>query len=229
VTTQVTVTTLANMTVPASPSITITPTNSPNTTTTPAVTLAVSRTNQAFSLAATNGASTFSVTAGATASVGLTVAGTGSPSQFTPSTLPLSYSCVQSSLPTEAQCTFSPTSGQAVSASNLTLNIVTTPPTSQLRSPLGRGSRIFYALLLPGMFGIVIAAGSRTRGVRLLGLIVILGFSTLWLGSCGGGGSNASQSNPGTPAGTYKVVVNATTGGANPLTGTLTINLTVTQ
>jgi hypothetical protein len=65
--------------------------------------------------------------------------------------------------------------------------------------------------------------------VRLLGLIVILGFSTLWLGSCGGGGSNASQSNPGTPAGTYKVVVNATTGGANPLTGTLTINLTVTQ
>jgi hypothetical protein len=91
---------------------------------------------------------------------------------------------------------------------------------------LGRGSRIFYALLLPGLFGIVFAAGSRTKGTRLLSMIAILGFCALSLTACGG--SNSSQKNPGTPAGTYPVVVNATTGGANPLTGTLTVSLTVT-
>jgi hypothetical protein len=103
---------------------------------------------------------------------------------------------------------------------------VTTAPTSQLRPPLGHGGRIFYALLLSGLFGIVFVAGSRTQSARLLGLIVVLGVSTLGLGSCGGGSSN-SQSNPGTPAGTYSVVVNATTAGPNALTGTFKVSLTV--
>ena len=55
--------------------------------------------------------------------------------------------------------------------------------------------------------------------MRLLGLIVVLGFSTLWLGSCGGsgGGGNTVPPNPGTPAGTYTVTINATTGGASPV------------
>jgi len=60
-------------------------------------------------------------------------------------------------------------------------------------------------------------AGSRTRGVRLLSLIVVLAFSTLWLGACGGGGSN-TQKNPGTPPGDYVVTITATTGGSVPLT-----------
>jgi hypothetical protein len=85
---------------------------------------------------------------------------------------------------------------------------------------------VFYALLFPGLFGIVFAGGSRMRGARLLSLIVILGFSTLWLGACGGS-SNSSQKNPGTPAGSYSVVVNATTTGPNALTATMTVNLTV--
>jgi hypothetical protein len=65
--------------------------------------------------------------------------------------------------------------------------------------------------------------------MRLLSLIMVLGVSTLWLGACGGG-SNSSQKNPGTPAGSYQVTVNATTGGSVPIanTGTaLTITLTV--
>jgi hypothetical protein len=61
--------------------------------------------------------------------------------------------------------------------------------------------------------------GSRTRSLRLLSLIVVLGFSTLWLASCGGGSStNTNPANPGTPKGTYTITVGATTGGANPLT-----------
>jgi hypothetical protein len=67
--------------------------------------------------------------------------------------------------------------------------------------------------------------------VRLLGLIVVLGVSTLGLGACGGGGSSThSQGNPGTPAGNYQVTISATTGapsGGTAITGTTTITLTV--
>jgi hypothetical protein len=62
--------------------------------------------------------------------------------------------------------------------------------------------------------------------MRLLSLLVILSVSTLWLGACGGS-SNSSQKNAGTPAGSYSLVVNATTGGPTPLTSNLTVNITV--
>jgi hypothetical protein len=103
-----------------------------------------------------------------------------------------------------------------------------------LRNPLERGTRIFYALLLPGLTGIVLTFGSRRRpasAMRLIGLIAILGVSTLWLGSCGGGsgGSSGGGGNPGTPVGTYTVTVNAVTSGAAPITASpaLTFKLTV--
>jgi subtilase family serine protease len=229
-TTTLTIATAANMSVPTGPqTITVTGTLSTGGAThTASVTLSIAATNQSFTIAPTTGAATYSIAAGATESIGITVTGAGSPTIFSPATLPLTYTCTQSSLPTQAQCGFSPTTGQAVSQSTLTLTITTTPPTSQLRPPLGHGSGMFYALLLPGLFGIVIAAGSRGRGAKLLGLIVVLGISTMWLGACGGGGSG-SQKNPGTPAGTYAIVVNATTGGATPLTATFTVNLTVTN
>jgi hypothetical protein len=99
-----------------------------------------------------------------------------------------------------------------------------------LRSPFDRGSRIFYAALLPGFIGIVFAFGSpkgtKLRGMRMLGLILVLGFSTLWLGSCSGS-NNSSSSNPGTPAGSYTITVNGTTGGTNALTSSTTFTLTV--
>ena len=106
--------------------------------------------------------------------------------------------------------------------------VATTAPTVQLRPPFGRGSGIFYAMLLPGLFGIVFAAGSGKRGTRLLSLIVVLGISTLWLGACGGSGSGGGgTSNPGTPAGSYVVNISATTGGASPITKTTSFMLTV--
>jgi hypothetical protein len=72
-------------------------------------------------------------------------------------------------------------------------------------------------------------AGKSTRGLRLLSLIVALGFSTLWLGSCSSNNSNNSLKNPGTPPGQYVVTISATTGGAAPITSTAsTITLTVT-
>ena len=47
----------------------------------------------------------------------------------------------------------------------------------------------------------------------------------MWLSACGG--SNNTTKNAGTPKGPYSLTVNATTGGANPVTATTTINLTV--
>ncbi|MGB0006893.1 MAG: S53 family peptidase [Candidatus Sulfotelmatobacter sp.] len=220
VTTLVTISTLANMTLPATAqTVTITPINSPNTTAT--VSLTVTPTNQSFSIA--SNAKTYSVVPGGKAEVELTVTGANG---FSPAVLPVTYTCAQSSLPTEVQCSFSPTNGDAVAATTLTLDIVTTGPTSRVQPPLGHGSRLYYALLLPGLFGIMFASGSRGRGARLLGLIVVLGLSTLSVSSCGGS-SGGVQKNAGTPAGTYAIVVNATTAGPNALTASVTVNLTV--
>jgi subtilase family serine protease len=230
VSTVVTISTLANMTVPSgAQTITIRPTRSPFTPATVGLTLGA--TNQSFTMASTG--ATFSVAAGATASVPITVTGTNGFVNTSSNTtaLPVTYTCQQSSIPSEAICTFSPSSGNAVSGTSLTLSIQTTAPTAQLRSPLGHGSRIFFALLLPGLFGIAFGARSRNRGARLLGLIVVLSFSTLGLGSCGSSnGSSGGQSNPGTPAGSYTVIVNAATAGPNALTATpLKITLNVTN
>jgi hypothetical protein len=145
--------------------------------------------------------------------------------------LPLTYTCSGSpSLTTaEISCQISPGGTQPTNATAITVNLGTIAPTSQLRRPLGGG--IFYALLLPGLFGVVFVAGSRTRGVRLLSLIVVLGLSTLWLGACGGsgGGGTTTPPNPGSTPGTYTVTVNATTGGANPVSNSLVFTLNVTQ
>ncbi len=59
--------------------------------------------------------------------------------------------------------------------------------------------------------------------MRMLGLIIVLGVSTMWLGSCGGS-SNNSQKNPGTPKGNYTVTVGGKSGA---VTVTNTFTLTV--
>ena len=222
-----TIGTAANMALQTTAPITVSATTGSSSIPT-TVSLAVTATNQSFTLS--SNAKTYSVVPGGTAQVQLTVAGTNGFVNSSNSTtaLPVTYICAQSSLPTEVQCSFTPTGGAAVSSTALTLNITTTGPTSRVRPPPGRGSRLYYALLLPGLFGIVFASGSRSRGARLLSLIVVLGVSTLGLSSCGGSSSGV-QKNAGTPAGTYAIVVNATTAGPTPLTASLTVNLTVTQ
>lgn len=226
-----TITTTANMTVPSGvQTITITGTEggTGGTTHTTTASFTITATNQSFTLVPSTGAATFSVNAGSSVQISLNLTGAGSPTQFSPATLPVTYTCSQSTLPSQSSCSWSPSGGSAVSANTVTLTIATTGPTSQLRTPLSPSTRLFYALLLPGMFGIVFASAGRKHGARLLGLIIVLGASTLWLGSCGGS-SNSSQNNGGTPAGSYSIVVNATTAGPNPLTATYTVKLTVTN
>ena len=227
-----TISTAANMAIPSgAQAITVTGTSGSASITTP-VNLTVTPSSEAFTLTSGSGV-TFPVPVGATAAVQLTVnsasgfvVGTGAGAT---TALPLTYSCSGIPVTAEISCTL-PNGGQPDNATGVTINLVTTPVTTELLPPaLGRGSRVFYALLLPGLFGLVLAVGSRGRGVRLLSLIIGLGCSTLWLGACGGSNNNNnSLKNPGTPPGVYAVTINATTGGANPISSSLAITLNVT-
>jgi L-cystine uptake protein TcyP (sodium:dicarboxylate symporter family) len=97
-----------------------------------------------------------------------------------------------------------------------------------LLRPLDRGPSIFYAVLFPGLLGIVVTLGARKRSLsvmRMLVLIALLSVSALWMASCGG--SSSSNKNPGTPTGSYPITINATTGGASPLTSSVKLTLNV--
>jgi len=131
----------------------------------------------------------------------------------------LSYTC--SGLPSEANCSFS-------AGSLSTTLTITTTAASELRNPFGRSQRIFYALWLPGLMGLMLPAGKRKRAWRimlLLSLFAVLAGSTLWMMACGGG--SGGSSNPGTPTGNSTVTVTATTSGTNPLSHTIQIPVTV--
>jgi hypothetical protein len=170
------------------------------------------------------GANSLQVTPGQTGTATITVTVTsGTPPALT-------FTCSEASAPALASsgsvCTVSPAT--PTNAGSVSLQIPTFAPTAQLRRPLGSSRGIFFAVLLPGLFGIVFTAGSRkrtARGLRFLSLIVVLGFSTLWLSSCSS--NSSSTHNPGTPAGSYSVSVTASTGGANPVTASTTVTLVV--
>ncbi|MGC2325345.1 MAG: hypothetical protein WA604_01425, partial [Candidatus Sulfotelmatobacter sp.] len=165
------------------------------------------------------GAATLQVTPGQTGTATITVTGTHPT---------LTFTCTETTALSSSGSVCTITPSIPTSASSASLTISTIAPTAQMHQPLGTGRGIFYAALLPGLLGIVFTAGSRKRAARGLGflsLIVVLGFSTLWLASCSS--NSSSTSNPGTPPGSYVVTVNATTGGANPVTGTTTVTLVV--
>ncbi len=139
---------------------------------------------------------------------------------------PVTYTCSVPPTATGATCT-GPSGPSA--ATSVSFQIKTVAPSFALKRAVERYSQIFYAALLPGLLGIVFTVGARKRslrGMRLLGLIMVLGLSTLWLESCGGS-NNGSTSTVGTPKSTYIVTVNATTGGAVPITGSTMFKLTV--
>jgi Pro-kumamolisin, activation domain len=224
-----TISTLPNMALPSgAQTVTITGTSGGAAITT-TVSLTVTATTESYTLSTT--ASTFPVNVGGTASVVVTVNGKNGFVNTSNNTtvVPLTYTC--SGIPSTAEiaCQVS-NNGQPTNANTVTVKLVTTPVTSKLEHPFGRNP-IFYAVLLPGLFGIAFVR-PRMRNLRLLGLMMVLGLSTLWLGACGGGNKSSgtgpsSLQNGGTPPGNYSVTINATTGGAVPLTNTLTVTLAV--
>jgi len=146
----------------------------------------------------------------------------------------LSYSCA--GLPLGATCTFA-----SASATAETLTIQTTAQSARLeKGPVSRTTGLVYALLLPGLLGILVSVRDRKRGwhgLRLLGLVAVLTVSTLGMSACAGisggsgsggsGGNGGNHNNPGTPHGSSSVTVTAATTGANPLSHTVVVTLTV--
>jgi len=230
--TQVTVSTQANMAAGSS-SFTVLGTSG-NLSSNTSVTLNLSASGESFQMATNPAGTSLTLQPGATSgnSVDLSLTDSGNTGFLVTNggnqttALPLTYTCTISPPASGASCNVSPTSPTSVI--NPTVFVQTAAPTGQLQLPFGRASRIFYAMLLPGLFGVVFAVGSGKgkRGLRLLSLIVALGASTLWLGACSGSNSS-SNSNPGTPAGQYTVNISATTGGTGPITASTSFNLTV--
>jgi subtilase family serine protease len=131
----------------------------------------------------------------------------------------ITFTCT--GLPAKATCAASPvTPGSKVATTTLT--ITTTATTSQLRrTPLGRGTALFYAMLFPGFLGLISVQRKRTlRGIRLLAMLGALGLCSVWL-ACGGGSSSSVS---GTPTGNSTVTVTASAGTlAHPVTITLAV------
>jgi len=180
----------------------------------PATSTAVTVTVSAATFTLTPPSSVVTVTQGSAVDVSVTFGGFSAPVTFT---------CTEPATLTESVCT-PPAAAQA--AGKVSFHITTTAPTFASNLNSNQGARIFYAVLLPGLLGIMFTVGSRKRsmrGMRMLGLIMVLGVSTMWLGSCGGS-SNNSQKNPGTPKGNYTVTVGGKSGA---VTVTNTFTLTV--
>jgi Pro-kumamolisin, activation domain/Bacterial Ig-like domain (group 3) len=157
---------------------------------------------------------TVTVTPGQSGSANITVTPTNGFSQA------LTYSCV--GLPSLSSCAFTPNN---TAQTTVVLSVTTTAPTTaKVVRPFG-GMGIFYAALLPGL-GIFLTSRKRRRG--MLGALLMLGLLTLCVG-CGGSASSTGggTSNPGTPAGSYTVTVNATTGGASAMTNSTSFMLVV--
>jgi Pro-kumamolisin, activation domain/Bacterial Ig-like domain (group 3) len=171
--------------------------------------------------------SSYTVTPGQSASVTVTVSTNGS--GFTGN---LTYTCSDSV--SESICTGPALPVSSANAASFTIT-TTAPTSSSLRSPFDhrfdRATRTFYAMLLPGLLGIFFTFGSRkrsSRGMRILGMILVLGLSTAWMSSCGGS-NNSSQNNPGTPAGNYTITItgSSASGSASGATATTTVTLIV--
>jgi len=230
--TVLTITTLANTATGASIPITVSA-NGGGVTATTAVNLTVTATDQTYTLAAQTG--TVQVTPGQPGN--FTIGISGITNGLALPQYQLSFTCSESQpaaallLASGSTCAVSPSVPTTISTTGtfpVSLSVTTVGPTGRLRTPFGNSRGIFYAALLPGLLGILFTAGSRKRslrGIRFLSMILVLGFSTLWLGSCSSSGG--SHSTPGTPAGSYPIVVNATTGGAVPVTSSVTVTLTV--
>jgi hypothetical protein len=135
-----------------------------------------------------------------------------------------------SGLPSEAACSFSPTSvtpnGAAASS---TLTVTTTAKSAVLREPMGSYQHPIYAVLLPVLVALFGFSARRRRGrggLQLLGVLILL-VAALGLTSCNGG--NSVTGNPGTPPGTSMVSVSASTNGAGAISHAATLTITITQ
>jgi subtilase family serine protease len=200
------------------------------------VSLDVTATTETFSLTSQPAVSTITVKQGQTSTaVNMVVTSTSAPSfvinNGQQTAVSVMYTCV--GLPSESTCNFSPSN--PTNAASVTLTIATTAPTAKMQRPLDEGVKVFYAVLLPGLFGLILTVPRlrRMTAVRVFTVVGLLAVSMLWMASCGGSNNSSGPTNPGTPVGSYSITVNAKTAGSGsaPISASpaLSFTLTVTQ
>jgi hypothetical protein len=130
----------------------------------------------------------------------------------------ITLSC--SGLPVGAACAFSPSTVTAAgtpATTNSTMTVTTTAATAALRLPTHAPLSRWLAVGIFACFSVVmVGAPARRRSAGLLLLLAVIAF----VPACGGGGSStpAPQPTTPTPAGTYNLVVNATSGSTSSTT-----------
>ena len=162
--------------------------------------------------------SSATVTAGGTASTVLNVTANSS------SLGAITFACT--GLPASATCSFSPTSVAATS--QVTMSIATAAKSTTFLPPGPVSRPPVYLLSLLGIAGFAVTLLGTTRRKRLR-IRLAVGFACLALlavAGCSANMSTPTQHSPGTPTGTFAVIVtaNSANGGA---TATSTVNLTV--
>jgi hypothetical protein len=177
-------------------------------------TIAVTQT--AFTLAAQS--STVTITAGQSGTVQLNLSANASVAASG-----ITLKCA--GLPADASCTFSALSGTiGTTATPVTMTIQTTTSDAKLLRP-GSKTSLMFALIMPAMLLLPVAAGSRKRkGWLLLLTAIALILMLSWTGC--GGGSSSSGSGGGTTSQTYSVTATASaTGVTAGTTGTITVTV----
>ncbi len=166
--------------------------------------------------------SNLTINSGATATYTLTVSALGGP--FSDA---VKLSC--GNLPSLATCSFSPqsvTPGGTSATSTLTISTASSAAQAipTLRSRAWPAFAISIQVHSLGLFGIILAVGSRRRSKRLImfTLLVVLLLGLLFMPACAGGTGIASQHGTGT--GTYTITV---TGTAGSLQHSLPLTLTI--
>jgi len=136
----------------------------------------------------------------------------------------ITLSCLQSSLPPGATCSFAPatiTPGPSPAPSTLTIKVPS--GSASLNNRHGTRPQLYFALAFVPLAGLLfVGAGLRSmrRSWLLLAGLVI---SLLLLNACGGGGGNSGSGST-----TYKVKVQGAASQSSPVTITTAV-LTVTQ
>ena len=139
--------------------------------------------------------------------------------------------------PALSTCTLTPDKVNPSGATAATVAVAvstTAPSTAWLAPPAGRSlppsfsgfGRVFWLYGLLGLASLaVLATARKRRAAYLLGACLLL--AMLWT-ACGGGSSTpAPKTIPGTPAGTYTVVVTGTAASTSTLTHPINLTLTV--
>ncbi len=137
-----------------------------------------------------------------------------------------------SGLPLATTCTFIPSNVFVGAQGGVgTMTIQTTAPTGNAQLAT-EGHGLFYAFLLPGIFGLIGLGAGRSRALRGVGLVLIVGGMVAGLSSCSQRYAylhHPPAVSPGTPLGTSTITVEATSAnGSQVANHSIPVTLTVT-